>query len=544
MNSILLIVSALLLVVVAWNWSLRKMAVQKTVELNKSNALLQEAQSIARIGLFNWVFDEGKVDYSDESLAIYGIDFEKYDGKLETAINMAMHPDDREKVRQTNEFVRTTDEPVPLLDFRVIDDDGTVRHVLARGKRYYDKNGKAVGLLGVVQDITDFRRAEEKLKLTSDLLHNIVNNSKSLIIAKDMDGKYILANRLSEELIDYSEGEMLGKTDEEIFPLEAAEKLKKEDRKVLESGQPFVIEETFLLKGQTHIFHTNKFPLFNEQGNIFALCAMATDITEHKLAQQKLQEYSERLEEMVEKRARELKKTQDELLLKERLAVLGNLSGGISHEIRNPLGAIGSSVYFLKMKLDSADEKIQEHLERIQSNIDKATAIIESLLNLTRMEKPAAKPHDLKHLILEIVADIDIPDEVKIVIMHPETPVVAAVDAAQIRIAVKNLVNNAIQALNSAGTIEMDIRQPDPEWVEIAISDNGPGIEPQHLEHIFQPLFTTKVHGIGFGLSIAKMIVEKHGGKITAESPPGSGATFVISLPQHRVQVAHRQNDH
>ncbi len=237
------------------------------------------------------------------------------------------------------------------------------------------------------------------------------------------------------------------------------------------------------------------------------------------------------LQRMVAERTSELEKAQAELLVKERLAVLGNLSGSISHEIRNPLGAIGASVYYLNIKLGAGNEKTRSHLARIQRNVDKATAIIESLLNLTRMKAPKTASYDLRRLIPEILRDAGIPETVEIDIHHPQDEIMADVDAAQLRIAVKNIVHNAVQAMQGAGALTARIRQPTPDRAEIVLSDTGPGIPPEHSDNVFQPLFTTKTHGIGFGLSIAKMIVEKHGGKIRAESPPGGGARFVMTFP-------------
>jgi len=110
---------------------------------------------------------------------------------------------------------------------------------------------------------------------------------------------------------------------------------------------------------------------------VAGVVAFIVDVTERVRAEEALKEYSERLEEMVEERTKELRDAQEELVRKERLAVLGHFSGSISHELRNPLGVIDSSVYYLKMKLgDSLDEKVGQHLERIKASVTSATAIV------------------------------------------------------------------------------------------------------------------------------------------------------------------------
>jgi two-component system sensor kinase FixL len=255
------------------------------------------------------------------------------------------------------------------------------------------------------------------------------------------------------------------------------------------------------------------------------------DITERKQSECQLKEYSERLEEMVAERTAELKKAQEELLLKERLAVLGHFAGSISHEIRNPLAAVDSSAYFLNMKLGNSDEKIRQHLGRISANVNKAAAIIESLLSLTRMEKPNAEPCDLSEIIQESLNSSKIPETVEVVTDFSQNQIAVSADAEQIRMALKNIIRNAVQAMDGTGTLTVSARLGETGQAEIVVSDTGTGISPEHLEKIFQPLFTTKAQGIGFGLSIARMIIENHGGTVRAVSAPGKGAVFSVILP-------------
>jgi signal transduction histidine kinase len=240
---------------------------------------------------------------------------------------------------------------------------------------------------------------------------------------------------------------------------------------------------------------------------------------------------SERLEEMVKARTRDLEQAQEELLLKERLAVLGNLSGSISHELRNPLAAIDSSAYLLNLKCGD-DDNARSHLQRIAANVRKATGIIQSLLDLSRMEKPRTRPHDLRDLMSDILETIQLPETIRVATDYPDQAIRVTVDAEQIRMALKNIFKNAIQAMEGAGTLSIAVRTGENGGAEIAISDTGPGIREEHLGKVFQPLFSTKVHGIGFGLSIVKMVVEKHGGDIFAAASSGQGATFTIVLPR------------
>ena len=271
--------------------------------------------------------------------------------------------------------------------------------------------------------------------------------------------------------------------------------------------------------------------LRDERGNILRVMGTVQDITARKLAESKLQEYSQHLEEMVAERTRDLEKAQAELLVKERLAVLGHFSGSISHELHNPLAAIDASAYYLNMVLNSGEEKTIEHIARIRNNVKKSTDIIQSLLSLSRMEKPKTVSNSVRQLVRKAIGNSRIPDSVVVKLDMPDKDVFIDADAEQIRMALKNIVRNAVQAMDEKGTVTVTVRQQDGAS-EISISDTGPGICREHIEKIFDPLFTTKTHGIGFGLSIAKMIVENHGWTIRAESPPHSGARFVIAIKE------------
>ncbi|MDM8548835.1 response regulator [Desulfobacterales bacterium HSG2] len=289
--------------------------------------------------------------------------------------------------------------------------------------------------------------------------------------------------------------------------------------------KPFQVEEV-MARVQTHLsLQQMRKEIENKNA------ALEQEIAVRKRADERLRKYSERLEEMVEERTRELKKAQEELLLKERLAVLGHFAGSISHELRNPLAVIDSSAYFLKMKLGNSDEKINRQLGVISRNVKKSTAIIESLLNLSRMEKPKMEKNDLTDLITETLRSAKIPDTVEVVSDVPDKDIFVDVEIEQVRMALKNIIKNATQAMSDAGKLTITLRSSESGQAELSVADTGPGIPPEQLEKVFEPLFSTRTHGIGFGLSITKMIVENHGGAIRAKSGPGTGATFSITLP-------------
>ena len=217
---------------------------------------------------------------------------------------------------------------------------------------------------------------------------------------------------------------------------------------------------------------------------------------------------------------------------KGRLVILGHFSGTICHEIRNPLNIIGSSAYYLKNKLEDADEKVHQHLDRIKANVDMVNETVQSMLNLTRMNRPQLVRFNLIDAITETIAAAKIPRTVTIRQEFPEAETFVEADRKQLGIAFQNIITNAVEAMHNKGklTITVRCRAADGQ-AEISFADTGPGIARDNLERVFQPLFSTKSKGIGFGLYIARIITEKHHGTIAAKTSPSEGATITIKLP-------------
>lgn len=250
-----------------------------------------------------------------------------------------------------------------------------------------------------------------------------------------------------------------------------------------------------------------------------------------KQAEEELKKHRDHLEELVKERTIELKTAQEELIRKEQLAILGQFSGSISHELRNPLAVIDSSIYYLKMKLKESDETIHKHLGRIGSSVNSSTTIIDSLLSITRMKKPEMRRNNLISLVSDSITNTKIPVKVKVIQDFPDKEISVNIEYEQCRIALKNIIRNACEAMDNDGTLTVTIRKAKGKKAEISFKDTGYGIVPENIDKIFLPLFSTKARGIGFGLSISKMIIENHRGTLRVKSESGKGADFIICLP-------------
>ncbi len=261
------------------------------------------------------------------------------------------------------------------------------------------------------------------------------------------------------------------------------------------------------------------------------------DITERKQAEEALKEYSERLEEMVDERTQELRDAQQQLVRAERLAAIGQLGASIGHELRNPLGTIKNSTYYLNMKLGQASGKVKKHLGIIEKEITRSNKIITDLMDFARVRRPALRKTDVNLLVKEAVSRSKVPGNVE-VITHLKkglSPLMA--DPGQIEQVFMNMISNAAQAMTSSdsaetregGRLEISTRAEDG-FIVTEFKDDGCGISEENLGKLFEPLFTTKTKGIGLGLAISTAIVEAHEGHIEVESELGKGTTFTVKL--------------
>jgi two-component system sensor histidine kinase/response regulator len=266
---------------------------------------------------------------------------------------------------------------------------------------------------------------------------------------------------------------------------------------------------------------------------------LGAEIIERKRAEEALKEYSERLEEMVEERAKELRDAQEQLIRKEKLAVLGQLAGGVGHELRNPLAAIKSAAYFLDMVLEEPAPEVKETLEILQKEVATSERTISSLLDFARAKSPIWRKVDIKEVVQEALSRIAVPENVEVVSrLDGRLPTILA-DPDQLSKVFGNIILNAVQAMPEGGqlvvkTLKVSEKLPKSEWVAISFTDTGVGIPEESLGKLFEPLFTTKAKGIGLGMAVTKTLVEGHGGSIEVQSELGKGSTFTVRLPTDR----------
>lgn len=214
----------------------------------------------------------------------------------------------------------------------------------------------------------------------------------------------------------------------------------------------------------------------------------------------------------------------------ERLATIGQVAGGVAHELRNPLNVVKTSVYYLLNARNPSQEKKEEHLKRIERHVTLADGVITALSNFARMPVPNLLPTSIAECVRETLEFNPPPESVRIQLdLPPDLPAVLA-DASQLRIVFANLVRNACEAMSQAGGQLVIRGQAADDAVDISVADTGTGIASEQLSQIMEPLYSTKARGLGLGLAIARAILEKNKGSLRVSSVLGKGSTFMVRL--------------
>lgn len=385
-------------------------------------------------------------------------------------------------------------------------------------------------LLAIVKDITEWKAMEEALRQEKDLLESVTASTNVVLSIVSRDFRIIWANRTAQELTHC--GKLENKYCYETFG--GGSKKVCEGcgvKRVFENGEAIVRRDYHRKTEEMDVWsELISTPIKDKNGKVIAALEIAIDINERKRLQNKLAEYSQLLEEIVQKRTDELKKTQAELVKSERLAAIGELAGMIGHDLRNPLTGIKNSAYFMKKKGSQLQlGQAKEMLETIDKCVDYSNRIINDLLDYSREIHLALENQSPKKLLDDSLTIMNIPQNIKVKNKLCQTPIIR-VDPDKIKRVFTNLIKNAVDAMPDGGKITVEGKEV-KGGLEISFADTGIGIGDEIMPKLFSPLFTTKAQGMGFGLAICKRIIEAHRGAISVRTVKGQGTTFTITLP-------------
>lgn len=214
----------------------------------------------------------------------------------------------------------------------------------------------------------------------------------------------------------------------------------------------------------------------------------------------------------------------------ERLATIGQMAGGVAHELRNPLNVMKTSVYYLLHARQPSPEKTIEHLERIQRQVALADGVISALVEFARQPQPQFALVDVHACLREAIESSTLSEQIDLQMQLPSALPFVRGDAQQLAIVFRNLIRNAVDAMLGGGRLSISA-DPEGGSVVVRVADTGIGMTAEDLERIRQPLYSTKARGMGLGLAICRGILERHGAQLQLSSEAGRGTVATVRLP-------------
>ena len=368
-------------------------------------------------------------------------------------------------------------------------------------------------------DITERKQAEEALRTSRNLLEGIINSIPVSVFWKDRNLVYLGCNAPFARDAGFAvPKDVVGKDDYQMGWHAQADLYRGDDRAVIESGSPNLLVEEFLTipEGKTLTVLTSKIPLRNSQGEISGILGVYHDITKRKRDEAELQKM-------------------------QNLQSVGVLAGGIAHDFNNILLGLFGNISIAMEEL-SKEHPSYAPLEEAEKSMSRAVRLTKQLLTFAKGGDPVKEHVSLADMVEE-VARFDLTGSNVSLVYHPSDdlwPIDA--DRGQIQQVISNIVINARQAMPKGGRLTVTLENADlPDasvptlsrgrYVKVSVQDEGDGIHPKVIDHIFDPYFTTKPTGCGLGLATVWSIINKHGGHIGVVSELGNGTVFTFYLP-------------
>ena len=474
---------------------------------------LKLALDAAQMTIWDWSLPPGNgIGRSESSAAPFG------------AMLRVVHPNDQPAVAEA--ITAAIEKGAPWdIEFRVVHHDGNVRWVMGKGEVLRDELGQPTRLLGVNVDITDRKRADEAARASEELFARAFRSSPdAMVISRRADGQIIDVNDRWEALFGYTRATVVGRTMAEL-PLAASPEDLGTLRRLIEAPGPVRnIEAQFLTRAgelRETIIATESV----EMGGHACFITTIRDITERQRAQREAQEQRQLLTHLG------------------RVAVLGELSGALAHELSQPLTAILSNAQAARRMLTRQPvdlREIDEILADIASADRRAGEVIRRLRAMFKRGESNRQLLDLNEVARDVL-DFARSD---LLTRHVQVTTRLAVDlpkvrgdSVQVQQVLLNLIVNGCEAMigndPNDRSLVIETGVVDPDTVSVSVLDNGSGIRADILDQLFEPFVTTKRQGLGLGLTICRSIATAHGGQLWAGNNEDRGSAFRLLLPRN-----------
>lgn len=406
------------------------------------------------------------------------------------------------------------------LTFRILDEE-RVQWVRVQASSMVPDGGGGLVLQGVLRDITEQKEAE----LERDLLSAAVEQSNSLVVITDLEGNALYANRAFETLTGFTRDEILGRNPRILMGDEDRGEKDAAMWETLRRGKGWDEESVFRSKdGTPFLSRAVLSPIHDHQGHITHIVSISKDVT---------------AEREMEAQLRQMQRTE----------TVGQLTGGIAHDMNNILTAVMNFTAMARADLEPSQISVREDLEQVEAAGERGAELIGKLMAFSRREHLRFEVLDAEDVVqgLRGLLTSVLPESIRITTDASGPGTRCRADQGALEQILMNLATNARDAMPDGGALRIDVGRvpitsapegashpPEPgPYVRIRVRDTGAGMEEAVKQRLFEPFFTTKPKGKGTGLGLAVVagLVEQHRGFVTAESTPGLGTTMSVYLP-------------
>jgi PAS domain S-box-containing protein len=446
------------------------------------------------------------------------------------------HPEDWQRDQEALQRLLKGETREYHLDKRYVRKDGMVAWVNVNLVVLRDHNGQPTRTFAAINDITQAKQAEEDLRKHRRFLADLIENSGTLIFVKDRHGRYEMVNRKYEQVTGLRREQILGRTDEELFPGPIGQQFRQNDLEVMAAGTMLEKEEVLESAQGKRFFIAIKFPVRGDGDEVRGVCGMTTEITERQRAEA------------------EKEKLQAQLLQAQKMESVGRLAGGVAHDFNNMLQAILGNTA-LALEQVSPNSPIHDDLLEIQKAAQRSADLTCQLLAFARKQIVSPEILNLNEKVAGLLKMLQrlIGENIQL-IWEPEANIwPVKLDASQFDQILTNLTVNARDAIKGVGIITIETSNitldegyvrmhPDGQvgdYARLLIRDTGCGMDAETKAHLFEPFFTTKGLGKGTGLGLATVygVIKQNGGLINVTSEPDNGTTFELFLPRAEAEV-------
>jgi len=485
-------------------------------DLRQSEARLDEAQRVTHATYSERDIATDLVTTSEEGLRILGLPTGSRTVPL-ADILARIHPDDRERIAQQAREQQSVARHFDV-EYRIIRAEGDVRTVHSRGEVLRDALGKPTRVIGIVQDVTDYKRVEY-------LMQQVFESSPDGLAIISRDYRYERVNRVYTERWSVVDGPVVGMHVADVLGMDMFESVSKANLDRCFAGEDVKYAGWVTTRFGPAYTSVRCTPLRPNSGAVEAALVVLTDLTQHMRAEEALQ------------------KAQAELAHMARVTTLSEIGTSIAHEVNQPLTAIVMSANVGRRYLELEPPEIGEARDALRRIVDdgtRASAIVARIRALLRRGDPVVEPLNLNAVISDTIALVrgELSRHGVAIRTDLGTPTAHVLgDRVQLQQVLVNLLLNAADAMAHVPAerrcLVVRTGQAPDDAAVVEVADTGVGLAPGQSDKIFDAFYSTKEAGLGMGLSISRSIIDSHGGRLWVTPNDGPGVTFHFVLPRH-----------